>query len=886
VPSWDEQYDSGNPDYTKVDYRTINLQWEPAGTDQTGFLVEKRISYGQWQTLATVGPDVTSTPDTQLLANTNYYYRVTAIKKTPDVGTLDSAPAYAPVYEVPFNVKMNAQWVYLGEAKAGFSDASGSSARYLNLKASGTFYGPDISDTPETFTDNTNQTVDPSGPTATFVEKKSTSVNVVNTTPDGFINFIDQVTDNSSHNETTTALSPHQLTQNTVANYTESDNAYSADPVYDEFDENQAFANGSYSLQADYSVSKTDPSLSGNSAWAYNSLYEFTDAGFNWHYVTSSDNAEATLSQGGSLTGNSASNVYGKHWVVPPGQYFVVSTSTNSPITGFPYDPADAPFFGSASGFTAGTTVTVTNEYTTAQFLAQFQTDMPTYPSETGTSGTDNYTLGSPIASWGAFSSNNWSQWWANWGWTGNWTGNIASSEVATDETWCYESKMKCQLKANATAPVDLNWAIVFVPDSGTNSQVVKFGTWTAAGESPEQDLEIDPNALQNSNGSGSGQSQRAQAGNGYYYLAFTGPPVVHDAENTVALDPSQVADPGKVILGDSNSTTILNVAYASYPVPTQTFSWTGDIQILQYQGQGPALALVPIASGASLPVDQNSAFYVYSTNPSDVGKTFNVDVGIYSRGILLWTEHETFDVIIQVSAMFYPYSDSGIRSGWIEGGLTGASVLNTPRYQITAHVHSWGVPIKVNIQQDFEGIMTVTYEDNTYTYCQTTGAPDAYLADDDPRYPPKMTTDTQGNVTCYFADSPNLQLLPAPRGYVLEADYDGSARDFVTIQVGSGPVQVVAEVDWLFKMEADFHSSIKDSQNHFPTILTSDPMIITNPEVNTLIYGNIPSNSPIAPPRTPTANKILGTPGNWVPSGGAGSLSKKYPDPQPTPSP
>lgn len=57
----------------------INLTWTDNSTNETGFRIERKIgATGTYSQIATVWADITSYSDTNLLASTTYYYRVTA----------------------------------------------------------------------------------------------------------------------------------------------------------------------------------------------------------------------------------------------------------------------------------------------------------------------------------------------------------------------------------------------------------------------------------------------------------------------------------------------------------------------------------------------------------------------------------------------------------------------------------------------------------------------------------------------------------------------------------------------------------------------------------------------------------------------------------------
>ncbi len=63
-----------------IDYTKIKLHWEKGGQVDE-FLIQKKISVGEWHDLARAGANTTEYNDEGLLAEQNYYYRIFAIRK-------------------------------------------------------------------------------------------------------------------------------------------------------------------------------------------------------------------------------------------------------------------------------------------------------------------------------------------------------------------------------------------------------------------------------------------------------------------------------------------------------------------------------------------------------------------------------------------------------------------------------------------------------------------------------------------------------------------------------------------------------------------------------------------------------------------------------------
>jgi hypothetical protein len=73
-----------------------NLSWTDNSTDETGFEIEVRIgSSPNWNLLATVGANVTSSSQTGLLDGTTYHYRVRAVRSTDSTASAYSGSASA-----------------------------------------------------------------------------------------------------------------------------------------------------------------------------------------------------------------------------------------------------------------------------------------------------------------------------------------------------------------------------------------------------------------------------------------------------------------------------------------------------------------------------------------------------------------------------------------------------------------------------------------------------------------------------------------------------------------------------------------------------------------------------------------------------------------------
>lgn len=109
----------------------IDLTWTDNSADESGFLIQRKItSSGAWTLLTTRLPDTTSYPDTGLQANTYYYYRVMATGAGGDSAWSNEAVAVTQNIspDAPTNLQaaaasataINLTWQDNAENEAGF----------------------------------------------------------------------------------------------------------------------------------------------------------------------------------------------------------------------------------------------------------------------------------------------------------------------------------------------------------------------------------------------------------------------------------------------------------------------------------------------------------------------------------------------------------------------------------------------------------------------------------------------------------------------------------------------------------------------------------------------------------------------------------------------
>jgi hypothetical protein len=104
------------------DYTRIRLEWKqwesPAHTTQ--FVIEQRISAGEWTPFATHGAGAREMNVSGLLAEQNYYFRITAVN-TRNGRSATSSPATA-VYQLPLFRAMSVSLSELTRSKPGFKE--------------------------------------------------------------------------------------------------------------------------------------------------------------------------------------------------------------------------------------------------------------------------------------------------------------------------------------------------------------------------------------------------------------------------------------------------------------------------------------------------------------------------------------------------------------------------------------------------------------------------------------------------------------------------------------------------------------------------------------------------------------------------------------------
>ena len=82
---------------TTVSTSAINLSWTDTSDDETLYRIERRVSGGTFETIATIDADSTSYSDSELYAGTLYDYRISAFNAQAEASTSTSATTYSKI---------------------------------------------------------------------------------------------------------------------------------------------------------------------------------------------------------------------------------------------------------------------------------------------------------------------------------------------------------------------------------------------------------------------------------------------------------------------------------------------------------------------------------------------------------------------------------------------------------------------------------------------------------------------------------------------------------------------------------------------------------------------------------------------------------------------
>ncbi len=509
VPSWDEQNQSLEPDWQAVDYTTVELRWEGSSNGPDNYKVERRCDNDIWQPLATVSGTATTYEDSSLVANRNYEYRISAAKDA--VGTQISSWVTIANYQVPLNLRMHAKTASISQSKGGFQEfaAPSSPPKHYLKKIEISSHTATAGSNNSGYSNSTQwggnysytSVLAPSLKKWSYVGARSTSYNTSNNDITGTSTTSESTSKNynwmvqSRSRQSLVAITQGGRTHNSQTNSSTPSSSTSSSSG----DTGSYLQEGTYVPTvgmarwegADYDMSKGVVNFSGNSTF---SSHQNPSGGPN---VT--ETAQATASGTGSSrwTGTSTNTsgqtstinnpAFSDYW--PYSDWFggLQSTTQTQRIYSTSFSGGYNNYASSSQG-----THTLTDEYTTAAFVADTIENVPDYQDE----WIEDY--------WGWGTWNPGDEWYYGYG-TNGYGWEAAAWNLSATESSLSISKFKYKFTANPSAPTTIRWVEIFVPDDNEDTididesqqiEIIAERTWNlTASENESPEFEIDPTA-------------------------------------------------------------------------------------------------------------------------------------------------------------------------------------------------------------------------------------------------------------------------------------------------------------------------------------------------------------------------------------------------------
>lgn len=618
-----ERYNNQEIEWKDIDYTKVKLRWHSDGSFVTGFIIEKRISSGQWTTLAQPGSSGTNYADQGLLANQNYYYRISAVNHTAN-GDAVSAAANA-TYQVPFfrglsiRASSLSRWksdwshrefytdpapaipkYYLTETWKSQGDAS-SSSWGDGWSNSSTWHGTSLAtytQTPSTHSRNWTGSASYTNP------GHSTGGNGYSSSSSygwsGSSDWFTQDRCKTPANLTSTAQGDVTWSEGSSSSWSDNNGSGSSGNSYS--------YNGDYLLQGTFQPNTPPPFWTGYDydlslgtvAWAGNSDYHSASSGGNSsNSYDSSSSPDASTGNwsgnwssqwsNGSDNGSDLGSLSGPAWSGGWGWWgWGWAWGSNPQVTptktSYSYHSSNN---GDNSSFSEDDTASdeLSQEYPSLSFQQDVINDLPDWPAFI-----DNY------YGWGSYPWGWYDYWDYGYSWYGWW---IAGRDLSQSEEHFWISKVQYQLHSRPSAPFDFEWYEIFVPEDNPSTlenesakpKVVKKWAQHAGSQAqsfPSDPAEIDP-------------SQR-QDGDGNYYVAFP-PRLGGYTEGSTWLDPQEKKTVGLTFQpaydyssSDPNSSdppvpagplyeTSIWLNLSGVQGAAYTFSWEGDAVTLILHG-------------------------------------------------------------------------------------------------------------------------------------------------------------------------------------------------------------------------------------------------------------------------------------------------------------
>jgi hypothetical protein len=571
VPSWEEQSNSPDPDWSAVDHTTVELRWEASSNNPANYVIERRADNDLWQAIATVSGGETTYEDDGLVANRHYQYRIRA---TRTEGETQVSSAFATAnYRVPLNLRLHAKTASSSQSKWNYGigefTTPSTPPKYYLTKTDISSYTQSSSSSGYSSSGSGSysrtRTADPMLKKVEETGSHSTESQQNWWWEGGSSSSTSSSSsDYSSLDQARSPGVPTATTQRSVSSESDSSSSSSSGSS----SSSSSSSEGSYLLQGTYSP--TD----GPALWAGS---DFDMSRGTVSFAGSSSSSSSYTSSGGSNSNSSASAS-----ASGTGSPTWAGTSTNSsgqsssiswpPSSGYWYQ--NGWFSGLQSttptsktySYTSGSTQyqgtqTLSGEYSTEALIATTIAHMSDYPPEWTEDywGWGYYDWGY----WGPYDYWGYDNWYYNYGYGYYWWGwGTAQWNLSTDEAQLSTSKFKYKFSANPSAPTTMRWAEIFVPYDDYNTpdvnesldiEVVTERTWQLTGsenESPE--FEIDP-------------TQNPSSRNGYYTILIRPVSISVPGLGEAGKDKTgQDTEPGKVVLindGDADNDGIPDYA-------------------------------------------------------------------------------------------------------------------------------------------------------------------------------------------------------------------------------------------------------------------------------------------------------------------------------------
>ncbi|MDX2081720.1 MAG: fibronectin type III domain-containing protein [Terrimicrobiaceae bacterium] len=661
VPTWEEQYNSSNPDWSAVDPTSVErgrpvapgrlpqpdwsavdptsveLRWEASSNNPANYIIERRADNDLWQTIATVPGGETAYGDDGLVANRHYQYRIRATK-TEGETQVSSAFATAD-YRVPLGLRMAVKQVSFGRHKrwfGAFPEFTGSSSppRFYLTKTHLSSISGNASDTDSS--DGVTGSSSWQGE-ASYIESLVPSEHRKSYEGtyayESEADWDDNGRKGSSDDTFSTSFSwsERNRTRGSLTAARSGTTEYSRTASYEE-DGEESFTtesgNGEYTLESTLQPTGGTIRWLGNDFDLFGGSLAYSGSSLASHRLTNTyqpidysdsttTSARADANPAGEWSGSKTTN-----WSSSNGP----SQSETETITVPPWS-GEWDYAAFQWGAIAATTPTVrhyidgsetlTDEYETSAFIADLIADMPDYPEawQENYYGWGYYHWGywGPSDYWGYedwyYPQGNGYQW---WGWS------TAQWNLSTDETSFSTGKFKYKFSANPSGPTTMRWVEIFVPYDDANTpeinesldiEVVAERSWqltVSENESPE--FEIDP-------------TQNPPTRNGYYTILFRPVSVSVPGIGEAGKDKTgEDTEPGKVVLindGDADNDGIPDYAdgYDLHPEieSDEAVPGAGFIPVhVNFSATDPANAKVRFTYDSSNPAAVTSN----STNP------------------------------------------------------------------------------------------------------------------------------------------------------------------------------------------------------------------------------------------------------------------------------